>query len=75
MEEMILDSICKCTEVMNNSVIEQTAYIRASADKKQLDLSKYKDEVRKEFSPAKNAGDSKLCLLYVGDSENVVQNF
>ena len=39
-------SIKKCTEVVNNSVIEQTAYIRASAEKKKLDLDKFKEDIR-----------------------------
>ena len=38
---------------MNSSAIEQTAYIRAAAEMKQLDLSKFKEDIRKELnSPA-----------------------
>ena len=48
-DEVILKEIQKCANTVNSSIIEQTAYIRASADKKNLDLSKYKDEIQKEM--------------------------
>ena len=34
---------------MTNSVIEQSAFIRATADKKEIDLERYKQDVRKEM--------------------------
>ena len=49
-EEEMLDSIKRCAEVVNKSVIEQTAYIRASAEKKKLDLSKFEDDIRRELN-------------------------
>ena len=59
-EEEMMDSIKKCAEVVNKSVIEQTAYIRASAKKKNLDLSKFEADIRRELnSPASSTSSSK----------------
>ena len=38
----------KCTQLVNDTILDQAAYIRASAEKKQLDLDKYKKQIRKE---------------------------
>ena len=62
-EQEVLDSIKKCTDVMNQSVIEQTAYIRAAAEKKQLDLEKFKDDVRRELNSPNYAKSSKYYFL------------
>ena len=52
-EDEILESIKKCTQAVNNGVIEQTAYIRAAAEKKEMNLEKYKEDIRRELnSPA-----------------------
>ena len=60
-DDEVLQSIRRCTEVVNNGVIEQTAYIRAAAEKKNLDLSKFKDDVRRELnSPPAPALPSKF---------------
>ena len=45
-----MESIKRCTDAVNNGVIEQTAYIRAAADKKDMDLSKYKEDIRRELN-------------------------
>ena len=58
-----MQSIKKCTEVMNNSIIEQTAYIRASAEKKNLDLSKFKEDVRRELNSSPVQGNSSNYIL------------
>ena len=70
-EDAILSEIRKCTQAVNNNVIEHTAYIRAAAEKKQMDLDKYKDQVRKEMqSTSKNSGgelfipSAKMTVLF-----------
>ena len=50
MEMEILQQIKKCADAVNTNVIEHTAYIRATAEKKDMDLDKYKIEVRKELA-------------------------
>ena len=49
-EEVILKEIQNCTKNVNTSIIEQTAYLRASANKKNLDLAKYKEEIKWEMA-------------------------
>ena len=56
-----METIKKCTEVMNNGVIEQTAYIQASVQKKDLDLQAFKDDIRKELN---NAGAKKTGEIW-----------
>ena len=46
----MLESIRMCTQVINASAIDQAAYIRASAEKKQLDLTKFKQDIRRELN-------------------------
>ena len=54
----ILQQIKKCADAVNTNMIEHTAYIRAAAEKKDMDLDKYKTEVRKELATtsAQNSG-------------------
>ena len=39
----------KCTQMVNEVIMDQSAYIRACVEKKQLDLDKYKDQIRQEM--------------------------
>ena len=59
-----MESIKKCTQIMNNGVIEQTAYIRAAAEKKDLDLSKFKDDIRRELNSPQPSGSGKLGAMF-----------
>ena len=43
-----------CTELVNSTIMEQAAYIRACADQKKLDLNKYKDEIHFEMKEKQN---------------------
>ena len=58
-EEKILEEIKRCTEAVNSNAIEHTAYIRASAAKKEMDIEKYKIQVKDELQNASNAEKSK----------------
>ena len=49
-DDDILKEIKKCTQTVQNNLMEHTAYIRACADQKELDLKKYKDQVRSEMT-------------------------
>ena len=66
-EKEILDQIRKCADAVNTNVIEHTAYIRATAAKKDINLDKYKNEVREELesTSAKSSGDFFQNLLFV----------
>ena len=48
----------RCTNVLQKSLIEHAAYIRASAEKKKLDLDKYKMDIQNEM---KTTSKSKKC--------------
>ena len=48
-DEDILKEIKKCTKNVNSNLVEQTAYIRACAAKKNLDLDKFKAQVQQEM--------------------------
>ena len=63
-EDKILESIQKCTEAVNNGMIEQTAYIRAAAEKKDMDLSKYKDDIRRELNSPAPSQSGLHCSIY-----------
>ena len=58
-DEVILKQIQKCAENVNSSIIEQTAYIRASAEKKNLDLAKYKAEIQNEMEQKGDKDEGK----------------
>ena len=61
----MLDSIKKCADLVNKSVIEQTAYIRASAEKKKLDLAKFEEDIRKEMqSPQPSQKSEKRTICF-----------
>ena len=62
-DDQIMDEIKRCTNAVNNSLIEQTAYVRGAAAIKNIDLKKYKDEVRREFQAA-GTGDALILVLY-----------
>ena len=64
-ENAILAEIKKCTEAVNANVIEHTAYIRAAADKKDMDLDKYKDQVRQELKKSAASGILKIHKIQV----------
>ena len=49
-EKEILDQIQKCANAVNTNVIEHTAYITAAAAKKDINLDKYKNQVREELA-------------------------
>ena len=55
-EDAILKSIERCSNMINQSVIEHTAYIRASAQKKELDLNKFKEDVKNDMNEAGGSG-------------------
>ena len=48
-----------CAETINRNVIEHTALIRGSAAQSNIDLEKYKDEVRKELAESKESNKEK----------------
>ena len=58
-EEKILEEIKKCTEAVNSNAIEHTAYIRASAAKKEMDIDKYKMQVKDELQNVKKQEKSE----------------
>ena len=58
-DEVILKQIHKCAENVNSSIIEQTAYIRASAEKKNLDLANYKAEIQNEMEQKGDKDEGK----------------
>ena len=49
-QQAILDEIKKCTAAMNTTVIDQSAYIRASAAKKKMNLEPFREDVRRELN-------------------------
>ena len=49
-EREILVQIRKCTDAVNTNVVEHTAYIWAAAEKKDMNLDKYKKQVRQELA-------------------------
>ena len=52
--------------MVNKSAIEQTAYIRASAEKKKLDLSKFEQDIRRELnSPSASTSSNYDEYLYM----------
>ena len=64
-EQAILSEIRKCTEAVSTNVIEHTAYIRAAADKNDMDLDKYKNQVKNELQNAnKSSGMSAMISHY-----------
>ena len=67
-QQAILDEIKRCTAAVKTNVIDQTAYIRAAADKKKLDLDSYRETVRKELSEASSSTDQTARDIH-GESE------
>ena len=64
-DDQILKEIKKCTKPVNNNLLEQTAYIRACAEKKNLNLQKFKQQVESEMKnkEAKEETDGMSCNL------------
>ena len=56
MDEDILKEIKKCTKSVNSNLVEQTAYIHACAERKNLNLDKFKAQVEQEMK-AEEDGD------------------
>ena len=52
-QDEILKEIKKCAAGINTNIIDHTALIRGSAAKSNIDLEKYRDEVRREISDSK----------------------
>ena len=48
-EVAILNEIKKCTQNVNTSLLEQNAYIRACAEKKNLNLDKFRAQLEEEM--------------------------
>ena len=48
-----------CAETINKNVIDHTALIRGSAAQSNIDLEKYRDEVRKELAESKESQQAK----------------
>ena len=65
-QQEILDEIKKCTAAVNTNAIDQTAYIQASADKKNLNLDMYREHVHRELNsprPSQSSDKSKFHNL------------
>ena len=62
-DDEILKEIKKCTKSVNNNLLEQTAYIRACAEKKNLNLQKFKEQVESEMKN-KEDDEEKNSLSY-----------
>ena len=48
-EKQLLDQIDSCTKVIKHNMLNQDAYILAQADQQEVDLKKYKDQIRREL--------------------------
>ena len=48
-----------CSNLVTQTLVEQAAYIRASAAKKKLDLDKYKNDVRDDMAKSKKKKGTK----------------
>ena len=55
-EDAILAEIRKCTEAVNTNAVEHTAYIRAAAAKKDIDIDKFRKEVRDQMEKTSKSG-------------------
>ena len=61
----VLKEISRCAKGINNNVIEHTAYLRGSAAKNDIDMEKYREEVRKEIEgdqKSQNKGEAIYAL-------------
>ena len=58
-EDEIKSNIMKCTELVNKTIIEQAAYIRACAENKKLNLDKHKKDINQEMKQSKSSKRKK----------------
>ena len=54
-----MDDIRKCTNTLNKSNVEQTAYFRAWGAKNNLEMDKYREQVQKEIELERQKDDKK----------------
>ena len=59
-DDEIKSDIKRCTELVNRSIIEHSAYIRACAENKKLNLDKHKKDINDEMK-SKNKSKGKKC--------------
>ena len=62
-EDAILVEIRKCTDAVNTNVIEHTAYIHSTAAKKDIDLDKFHEEVKKELQCKHQDNKGKMLRM------------
>ena len=58
-----MDELKKCSNAVQKTAVDQSAYLRASSTAKNYDLAKYKEDVMRELNTPEKEDTSKYALF------------